>query len=1113
MRIRRPHPIQDLVALAGTISARQRRIFRGGWVHAPSIECRVTDPQDKIGRIPDFEDRGGAGKESLEPSELRDRNDSGAKLRLPHRRSSEHTHSVMRIRPIPNDAREKEKMISTDRVPSQAFWALAFALTCFVLFLARPVAAEDFTVNTTADSGAGSLRQGITDSNDAPDMDNTINFEGFEAGSESTFLLGAPVLEVDGTLVLNGTGSGGLDIRGDGTNLLSVDRGGQLQLNDISFSAGELSLGSSSSLTFDVTGDTITISDTITETGTNAAAVIKSGAGTLILTGENTFTGVTQINQGTLEVTTSAISMDVGTRRDTILRFSETPDQEYGGRISGAGAVEKSGAGTLTLTGTNNYEGGTTINDGKLMGTPDSIQGNIAINSGAALEITDISDRTFVGSITGAGMFVKSGTGILTLDPTSDPNSWSQGQVTDGTLQGDAAAISGNVNIFPTATLAINQTGTANLSGNLRGAGKFEKLGDGTLTLTGNNSGLTNTSADAIMVREGSLIGNTSSLPTNFQLQMGTSLMFNQSVAGTYDNTISGNGNFIKTGSGTLTLSGVQTYTGSTTISAGRLNVDGLETLNTTVASGATLGGTGSINGDVLNSGRIAPGTSIGTLQVDSISFLPGSVLEIEIDPSGATDLLDVEGQADLADAALDLRIGIGTYTNASFTIVEAQAGTEVDIPSVALDFPLLDIVLEQSESRNALVLTVDSTGEDIGDVATTPNQRAVGNALDEETPADGTDLKLVIDAFSTLQRPEFEAALDSLSGETLTQFATARFELADRFDFSLHSRLRNASDALDVSRRRRGRRRKTSMGLPGLSAASTRPVTPQIDFWSEPFAVFGGITGHQGESDVDYTVFGGALGVETHPFPSKTNELRNIRLGAAFAYGRSKLKFDDRTGSGTADSYMGALYGGWSNDRFRAALSGRLAYSDMDSKRRIVVGTLDRKAKADFNGLDLGTRVEVGGKWISNEVFVLESYGGLDYAHLQRSSIRERGATSINLRIDREKLETLRFNFGTRLVALFDLDADTWILPEIRAEWHHQFLDRDRAIDANFAGATANPGFKIRGADLPPNSASVGVGWTVRTRSGFEAAINYDLGIDTDRLANAIGLRIATYW
>jgi len=235
--------------------------------------------------------------------------------------------------------------------------------------------------------------------------------------------------------------------------------------------------------------------------------------------------------------------------------------------------------------------------------------------------------------------------------------------------------------------------------------------------------------------------------------------------------------------------------------------------------------------------------------------------------------------------------------------------------------------------------------------------------------------------------------------------------------------------------------------------------------------------------------------------------------MGIAFAYGNSELDFDDRSGDGSADSYMGAIYAGWSDSRFRAGLSGRIAYSEMETDRTITVGTLVRGAKSDFDGLDIGTRLEAGGKWIASEEFVLESYGSLDYAHLQRSSIRETGADSVNLRIDEEKLDSPRVSLGTRIRTIVEIDRDVWMLPEIRGEWHHQLLDRDRAIDASFAGATVGPGFKIRGAELQRDSASIGVGWKVRSRDGFEIGIDYDLGIDPDRLAHAIALRIETAW
>src|SRR4029078_1524314 len=76
-------------------------------------------------------------------------------------------------------------------------------------------------------------------------------------------------------------------------------------------------------------------------------------------------------------------------------------------------------------------------------------------------------------------------------------------------------------------------------------------------------------------------------------------------------------GSLTKVGTGTLILSGVNTYDGPTTIQGGKLAVNGSITSNVTVQSAGALGGTGTIFGNVLNSGAIAPGNSIGTLTIN----------------------------------------------------------------------------------------------------------------------------------------------------------------------------------------------------------------------------------------------------------------------------------------------------------------------------------------------------------------------------------------------------------------------------------------------------------------------------------------------------------------
>ncbi len=114
----------------------------------------------------------------------------------------------------------------------------------------------------------------------------------------------------------------------------------------------------------------------------------------------------------------------------------------------------------------------------------------------------------------------------------------------------------------------------------------------------------------------------------------------------TFAGVIGGTGGLTVTG-GSQTLSGVNTYTGATTVSGGRLAVNGSITSPVTTSGAGILGGTGTIFGDVTNSGTIAPGNSIGTLTIAGNYTGTGGTLEVEAVLGGdasPSDLLVVTG-------------------------------------------------------------------------------------------------------------------------------------------------------------------------------------------------------------------------------------------------------------------------------------------------------------------------------------------------------------------------------------------------------------------------------------------------------------------------------------
>ncbi|MDM0117932.1 autotransporter outer membrane beta-barrel domain-containing protein [Variovorax sp. J22R133] len=393
------------------------------------------------------------------------------------------------------------------------------------------------------------------------------------------------------------------------------------------------------------TGTTLTYRGAITGSG----ALTKTGGGTLALSEANTFGGGTGINAGTLEVTndgnlgspTSALSFNGGTlratasfttgRATTLLPGGGTIETQSGvlthnGTLEGAGALSKSGAGTLILGADNSYTGGTTISSGTLQlgngGTTGSIVGDV--NNNASLVFNRSNALTFSGAISGSGTVTKLNGGLLTLTGASSYSGGTMlkgGQITVGhnTALGSGALVmdegttlgfaSDGLNLANAVVLTgtsdpVIDTGalTETLSGIISGGGALTKNGTGTLVLAGANSHTGATAVDVGTLRAGA--ANAFSAASSHTVARGATLDtggFNQRVAALAN---SGTVSLVSASAGsTLTVTGP--YVGNAGVlrlgtglpASDRLVIDGA----TATASGttnvqiATLGGLGAL--------------------------------------------------------------------------------------------------------------------------------------------------------------------------------------------------------------------------------------------------------------------------------------------------------------------------------------------------------------------------------------------------------------------------------------------------------------------------------------------------------------------------------------
>ncbi|WP_366537661.1 autotransporter-associated beta strand repeat-containing protein, partial [Salmonella enterica] len=470
--------------------------------------------------------------------------------------------------------------------------------------------------------------------------------------------LGSGDVTDDATLELNTGGTFDNAISGSGQVVKSGDdvltlsgansySGGTL-ISDGTLVASNVEALGTGDVTDDATLELNTGGDFTNNIG-GTGRVEKSGDDTLTLSGSNTYTGGTLISGGTL-VANDVNALGTGDVTDNAALMLNTGG-DFTNNIGGTGRVEKSGDGTLTLSGGNTYTGGTLISGGTLVATNVDALGSGDVTDNATLELNTGGD--FDNAISGSGQVVKSGDETLTL---SGANSYTGGTlISGGTLVASNVEALGTGDVTDNATLELNTGG--DFINSIGGTGRVEKSGDETLTLSGTNSytGGTLISGGTLIATNVDALGS-GDVTDNATLELNT--------GGDFTNNISGSGQVVKSGDETLTLSGANTYTGGTTISGGTLVASNVEALGTgDVTDNATLelntSGTFdnviSGSGQVVKSGDDALTLSGANSYTGGTTISGGTLVASNVEALGSGDVTN--------DAVLELNTG-GDFTN-----------------------------------------------------------------------------------------------------------------------------------------------------------------------------------------------------------------------------------------------------------------------------------------------------------------------------------------------------------------------------------------------------------------------------------------------------------------
>ncbi len=516
-----------------------------------------------------------------------------------------------------------------------------------------------------------------------------------------------------------------------------------------------------------------------------AGSLVKTGTGELTLSGDNSYSGTTTITGGTLTAD-HADSLGTGPIANTgVLQVGEG---ELENTLSGTGSLVKIGTGELTLSGENDYSGGTTIDDGVLIAdNADSLGTGTVANNG----VLQVGEGELKNTLSGTGSLVKIGTGELTLN---GDNNYSGGTTID-----DGVLIADNADSLGTGTVANNgvlQVGEGELKNTLSGTGSLVKIGTGELTLNGDNDYSGGTTID-----DGVLIAAN----------------VNALSGGDVDNS----GTLMLDANGAFELANVTTHSGATTalaagstLDAGQLTQEDGSTLSIDLgaatdeamitADSVTLGGTLNVTGIGSVTDSWTPEAYTYTL-IDSDSAITSDFDDLTVAGMNREDVdfLTIDGKVDETDNTnYDLTASLSWYADRDNATTDAHGTFTLSDPdgsfNVAATLTDVDDTLDPGSRWDGKSLTKEGAGTLIlsGDNdysgGTTINE---GTLVAASTTALGTGL---VDNNATLVL-DADGEVSAVGGITTHSGATTQLALGTSLDLGDSALIQQDGSTLNV--------------------------------------------------------------------------------------------------------------------------------------------------------------------------------------------------------------------------------------------------------------------------------------------------------------------------
>ncbi len=646
-----------------------------------------------------------------------------------------------------------------------------------------------------------------------------------------------------------------------------------------------------------------------------------------------------------------------------------------------------------------------------------------------------------------ANIIFSAAPGVVTVDQVNGPVRISGLQfIVDGyRVTGDALALEG-----ATATMSVGD-GTANgaafsaiIESQLTGTSRLIKTDLGTLVLTAANS-----YSGGTTVSGGTLVGNSGTFGSGGVIANAT-LVFDQQADGSYADGIGGTGSVIKRGPAALTIEGVNSFSGATTVETGRLIVNGdLGSSIVTVAGGAILGGDGTVGGVVaLTGSTIAPGQSIGTLDVMGNYAQPaGSVYEVELNSLGEADRINATGTATIEPGAVINVIKLDApllVLGTRYTVLTAAGGVSGTYALVGATrvSRFIDVVAAYDPLNVYLDVAQTSSFASAG---ATPNQIAAAGGADN--PGNGA----LYNAIVYLQDDaSAQAAFDQISGEIHASARGVAFE-DSRF-------VREAVVNRMLAERVAGK-----------------------SLWIHGFGSWGNFDGDGNAADVERSIGGFFIGGEM------VND-GGLTAGILAGYSAGDIKVPARTSSADTSDFHLAAYGGFSAAGFEGRLGIANMWRDVKARRSVAFPGFSDSLKSNYDMSvfqifgDAGYKIDVGG-------FGLEPFFALAYVNVGGSNFAETGGASALTARSNGGSDFWLTTLGSR--AYFGLPVGSGNLGvSATLGWRH--ASGDTRTTPNGMAFGSGGAFDIAGAPIAKDAAVLGLAVSGKVATNAEVDFGY---------------------